>query len=118
MFLHFHAFLQADSGMGSFLTPALTSRNNTTELPVVKITELNSIAAVFVQWEMKTSQATIVPNVSGVKAAGRAAVARADRRETAVRYLFATTETITLTCRGVSFTAIAQRGEGRVCQMI
>lgn len=46
IFLHFQAFLQADSGMGSFLTPALTSLKNTTELPVVKITELNSMAEI------------------------------------------------------------------------
>ena len=44
IFLHFHAFLQADSGMGSFLTPALTSRKNPTEPPVVRTTELSSMA--------------------------------------------------------------------------
>lgn len=44
MFLHFHAFLQALSGMGSLLTPALTSLKKPKEPPVVKITELNSIA--------------------------------------------------------------------------
>ena len=46
IFLHFHAFLQADSGMGSFLTTTLTSLKNPTELPVVKITELNSMAEI------------------------------------------------------------------------
>lgn len=44
MFLHFHAFLRAESGMGSLLTAALTSVKKPKEEPVVKITELNSIA--------------------------------------------------------------------------
>lgn len=44
MFLHFHAFLRAESGMGSLLTVALTSVKKPKEEPVVKITELNSIA--------------------------------------------------------------------------
>lgn len=35
------------------------------ELPVVKITELNSIAAVFVSY-VETSQATLVPSESDV----------------------------------------------------
>lgn len=48
IFLHFHAFLRADSGMGSLLTPVFTSRKNPTELPVVKITELSSMAEMFV----------------------------------------------------------------------
>lgn len=48
IFLHFHAFLAADSGMGSLLTPALTSLKNPTEPPVVKMTELNSMAEVSV----------------------------------------------------------------------
>lgn len=48
IFLHFPAFLHADSGMGSLLTPALMSLKNTTELPVVKITELNSMVEMFV----------------------------------------------------------------------
>lgn len=48
IFLHFHAFLQAESGMESLLTPALTSLKNPMELPVVKITELNSIVEIFV----------------------------------------------------------------------
>lgn len=43
IFLHFHAFLQADSGMGSLLNPVLTSLKKPTEPPVVKITELNSM---------------------------------------------------------------------------
>lgn len=45
MFLHFHAFLRADSGVGRFLNPVLTSLKNPTELPVVKSTELNSMSA-------------------------------------------------------------------------
>lgn len=44
MFLHFHAFLPALSGMGILLTPVLTSLKKATEHPVVKTTELNSIA--------------------------------------------------------------------------
>lgn len=44
MFLHFHAFLPALSGMGSLLIPLLTSLKNPTEPPVVKTTELNSMA--------------------------------------------------------------------------
>lgn len=44
MFLHFHAFLRADSGMGSLLAVALTSVKKPKEEHVVKITELNSIA--------------------------------------------------------------------------
>lgn len=44
MFLHFHAFLRADSGTGSAPTPAFTSLKNPTEPPVVKITEPSSMA--------------------------------------------------------------------------
>lgn len=44
IFLHFHAFLPALSGMGTLLIPVLTSLKNPTEHPVVKTTELNSIA--------------------------------------------------------------------------
>lgn len=44
MFLHFHAFLAALSGMGTLLIPVLTSLKNATEQPVVRTTELNSIA--------------------------------------------------------------------------
>lgn len=44
IFLHFHAFLAALSGMGTLPTPVLTSLKNPTEHPVVKTTELNSIA--------------------------------------------------------------------------
>lgn len=44
MFLHLHAFLQADSGTVSIPTAVLTRRKNPTELPVVKITELSSMA--------------------------------------------------------------------------
>lgn len=43
MFLHFHAFLREESGMGSLLTVALTSVKKPKEEPVVKITELNSM---------------------------------------------------------------------------
>lgn len=75
MFLHFHAFLQADSGMGSLVTPVLTSLKKPMELPVVKITELSSIAAV--------SQATLVPSESD---GGYTTVAQADGRN--VGYLF------------------------------
>lgn len=48
IFLHFHAFLRADSGMGSLLTPVFTRRKNPMELPVVKITELSSMPEMFV----------------------------------------------------------------------
>lgn len=44
MFLHFHAFLRAESGMGSLPAVALTSVKKPKEEPVVRITELNSIA--------------------------------------------------------------------------
>lgn len=43
-FLHFQAFLQADSGIGSLLTPQLTSLKNPIEPPAVKSTEFNSMA--------------------------------------------------------------------------
>lgn len=46
MFLHFHAFLRAESGMGSLLTAALTSVKKPKEEPVVTITEPNSMAGV------------------------------------------------------------------------
>lgn len=46
MFLHFHAFLRAESGMGSLLTAALTSVKKPKEQPVVTITEPNSMAGV------------------------------------------------------------------------
>lgn len=48
MFLHFHEFLQADSGMGSLPNPAFTSLKTATELPVVKITEPSSMAEMLV----------------------------------------------------------------------
>lgn len=44
IFLHFHAFLQAESGMGSLLNPELTSLKNPIDPPAVKITEFNSMA--------------------------------------------------------------------------
>lgn len=43
MFLHFHPFLQADSGMGRVRTPALTNLKKPTELPVVRTTALSSM---------------------------------------------------------------------------
>lgn len=48
IFLHFHEFLQADSGMGSLPIPAFTSLKRATELPVVKITEPSSMAEMLV----------------------------------------------------------------------
>lgn len=48
IFLHFHAFLRADSGMGNLRTPALISLKNPTEPPVVKITELSSMTERFI----------------------------------------------------------------------
>lgn len=44
IFLHFQAFLQAVSGIGSLLTPQLTSLKKPIEPPAVKSTEFNSMA--------------------------------------------------------------------------
>lgn len=57
IFLHFHAFLPALSGMGTLLIPVLTSLKNPTEHPVVKTTELNSIAEKYMK-NRKNSQVT------------------------------------------------------------
>lgn len=61
IFLHFHTFLLVDSGMWSLPIPAFASLNRATELPVVKITELSSMAEMLVDvaWGM-IKQATTV----------------------------------------------------------
>lgn len=43
MFLHLHAFLHADSGIGSWPYALFTSWKNPTDPAVVKITEFNSM---------------------------------------------------------------------------
>lgn len=58
IFLHFHAFLAALSGMGTLLIPVLTSLKNPTEHPVVKTTEPNSIAENIYIKNRKNSQVT------------------------------------------------------------
>lgn len=90
MFLHFQAFLQADSGMGSLLMPAFISRKNPMELPVVKITELNSMVQMFVYGQQLSSD-VVVYKRSGACDGGLTDA------QTTVSYLFATTETVTLT---------------------
>lgn len=85
IFLHFHAFLQADSGVGSLPTPALTSLKNPTDPPVVKSTEPRSMSERFIQ-ELKDFTGHSCP-LRGVNAAETTTVTQVDTSERG--YLFA-----------------------------